>query len=202
MKNLFLKAKHWQLFIPMFGLPILFQIVNMIFMFSSVNENGSPESSIISLAFFPIMMFLYVGLMFGWFWSVATGLQEYIPIEHRPNLKKYKIFFFTPLFYISFLLIYIGTSLFVGLSNDSTIDGIIGILMFVIIPLHLFSMFCMFYQLYFISKTIKMVVLKRPVIFSDFLGEFFMVWFLPLGIWVLQPKINEIVNGAKLNEVA
>lgn len=28
-----------------------------------------------------------------------------------------------------------------------------------------------------------------------FAGEFFLLWFHPIGIWFIQPKVNAIVSG-------
>lgn len=61
-----------------------------------------------------------------------------------------------------------------------------------IAPLHLFSMFCMFYCGYFNAKALKAVETKKPVTFSDYVGEFFLIWFFPIGIWIIQPRINKI----------
>jgi hypothetical protein len=55
-------------------------------------------------------------------------------------------------------------------------------------------MFCIFYTLYFVAKTFKTVELQREVKFSDFAGEFFMIWFYPIGIWIIQPKINKMIE--------
>ena len=70
MINKFLNAKHWQLFTLMFGIPILLQIVTMISMFSNIDSNGNPDQTgmLNMMKIFPIIMFLYVGLFFGWFW--------------------------------------------------------------------------------------------------------------------------------------
>jgi hypothetical protein len=48
--------------------------------------------------------------------------------------------------------------------------------------------------LYFVAKTFKTVELQREVSFSDFVGEFFMIWFYPVGIWIIQPKINKMIE--------
>jgi len=55
-------------------------------------------------------------------------------------------------------------------------------------------MFCMFYIIYFVSKTLKMAELQRNVSFSDYAGEFFLIWLYPIGIWFVQPKINELAH--------
>jgi hypothetical protein len=92
---------------------------------------------------------------------------------------------------------------------DSSIDGsiqpnfVIGrsIAAFsMIFPLHLFSTFSMFYIIYHAAKTIKTVNAQKQVTFSDFIEEFFLIWFFPIGIWFIQPKINAIFEGKKLEE--
>lgn len=83
-----------------------------------------------------------------------------------------------------------------GLMTNGTepSGALIGILFAIIVPLHLFSMFCIFYSLYFVAKTFKTVELQREVSFSDFVGEFFLIWFYPIGIWFIQPKINKMIE--------
>jgi len=58
-----------------------------------------------------------------------------------------------------------------------------------------FLLFCMFYCLYFNAKALKAAEWQRPVTFSDFAGEFFMIWFFPVGIWILQPRINKLFEN-------
>jgi hypothetical protein len=29
---------------------------------------------------------------------------------------------------------------------------------------------------------------------NDYIGEFFLFWFFPIGIWFIQPRINNIVS--------
>ncbi|WP_298489453.1 hypothetical protein [uncultured Maribacter sp.] len=201
MINKFLNAKHWQLFTLMFGIPILLQIVVMTTMFANIDSNGNPDQTgmLNMMKIFPIIMFLYVGLFFGWFWSIGIGLQKYIPDDINMKIKKFKIFFLIPLAYILFLLIVIGTTFYGFSSGSNAVGGIVGKMLFVVIPMHLLSMFCIFYSLYFVSKTIKTTELKRDVTFSEFAGEFFMIWFFPIGIWIIQPRINKIVSEESTN---
>ena len=56
-------------------------------------------------------------------------------------------------------------------------------------------MFGIFHTMYFAAKTIKCVELKRNVTFSDIAGEFFLIWFFPIGVWILQPRINKLIDG-------
>jgi len=55
-------------------------------------------------------------------------------------------------------------------------------------------MYCIFYLMYKAAKTIKTAEVQKPVSFGDFAGEFFLLWFFPIGIWFLQPKINKLAE--------
>jgi len=57
-------------------------------------------------------------------------------------------------------------------------------------------MFCIFYCLYFVAKALKSVELQREVTFNDYAGEFFLFWFSPIGVWVLQPRINKLFDNS------
>jgi len=198
MTEKFLKAKHWQLFVLTFGIPMIFQFVMIGTIFSNVASGHNPDPSFIFnyMKFFPIMMFIFTGVFFGWFWSVVTGLQSKIPQEAKMKLVRFKIFFFIPLIYILFILIVVGVFMN-GIINKTSEPNpiVIGAFIAIIFPLHLFSMFCIFHSLYFVAKTFKTAELQREVSFSDFAGEFFMIWFYPIGIWIVQPKINKMVEG-------
>ncbi len=197
MISLFLKAKHWILFLLMFGIPLIFQFGMMIMMFSNITKTGQPDPSFMfdMMAYFPVIMLIYMGLLFGWFWSIAIGLQPKVKKPITMKTKKFKIFFFIPVVYITLLMFFMA-NIFSGFDPMSTdpngfiFPGIIGI----ILPMHLLSMFSIFYCIYFCAKTLKTIILEREVSFGDFAGEFFMLWFWPIGIWILQPKINAIVN--------
>lgn len=133
---------------------------------------------------------------FGWFWSVAIGLQSKVPKNVIMKVKNFKIFFFIPLIYtlIFFSLFSVLINGLLCSNPPGPNDGLIGGLFTIIFPLHLFSMFCIFYSLYFVAKTLRTVELQREVKFVDFAGEFFMIWFYPIGIWIVQPKINKMIE--------
>ena len=193
----FLKAKHWQLFLLTFGVPIIFQIIIMSFVISTVTTKTIPNPEIMFnyMIFFPIIMILVMAIFFGWFWSIAIGLQKKVPENVTMKVKKFKIFFFIPIIYILCIMIFMSFTMD-GLINGGGKPnlGLLGSLFAVIVPLHLFSMFSIFYTLYFVAKTFKTVELQREVKFSDFIGEFFMIWFYPVGIWIIQPKINKFIE--------
>jgi hypothetical protein len=180
----FLTLKHWQLFGLLIGIPMIFQFITIGTVISSKNPTTM-------FYFFPIMMILFIGLFFGWFYSLGTNLYKKLPVTANMNLTKFKIFLFIPVVYMILLSIFmVGmfSKFASGIQPNLTIFALI-------VPLHLFSMFCIFYCLYFNAKALKIVEWQRPVTFSDFAGEFFLIWFFPIGIWIIQPRINRLFKN-------
>lgn len=185
-----LKAKHWQIFLLTFGIPIIMQIALFTIVFEDFGRNRigpAPINLPLIMPLFITVLFVSAGILYSWFWSVSIGMQSKIPEGINMKVKKFKIFFFTPIIYfILFFCIFI---------LEFTGAGIVSPKYFVfIIPLHLFSMYCMFYVLYFTAKTFKTIELQKEVSFSVFAGEFFTIWFYPIGIWIIQPKINKMLE--------
>jgi hypothetical protein len=200
----FLKAKHWQLFLLIFGIPMIFQFFMMGTMITHIAGNANPDPLFIFnyFKFFPIVMIIFTSVFFGWFWSIAIGLQSKIPANIKMKTGKFKIFFFIPITYLLLFSVFIGIAMngLPGMIADGNQPnfGLVISFIAVIFPLHFFSMFCIFYSLYFVAKTFKTVELQRETTFSDFAGEFFMIWFYPIGIWIIQPKVNKMIENGNV----
>lgn len=196
-----LKAKHWQIFLPVFGLPLVAYFTMVATMVDTIASTEGDylfrdSSSFIGLSIlFPILMFISIVVLYRWLWAIATGLQHKLPGIVKMKVKKFKILFLIPLFYV-FLIMVIAVFLSIYLEPTTPEPSgiIIGIFMAIILPLHLVSMFGLVYSIYFVAKTFKSVELQREIGFSDFAGEFFLIWFFPIGIWIIQPKINAMME--------
>jgi hypothetical protein len=199
--NIFLRMKHWQLFILLFGIPLTFQAIGMV----SIAFFKDPAMFFI---IFPLILFLYMAGFFSWFYTLGTNLNRKLPGAVQMNLKKFKILLFIPIVYIFLICIFLF-GLFKNLaemaasgSTDfaafSTLQPS-GTLVVLIVPLHFLSIFCIFYSLYFIAKSLKVAEGQRAVVFNDFAGEFFLIWFFPIGVWILQPRINRLFANDREN---
>jgi len=179
----FLTLKHWQLFGLMMVIPMVFQFIAIGFVISS--NDPTPM-----IYFSPVLMILFMGLFFGWFYALGTNLHKKLPPTATMNLTRFKIFFFIPVVYMLLIPIFM-----LGMFSNFSTGGQPNPAIFaLIVPLHLFSMFCIFYCLYFTAKALKTVDSQRSVTFNDFAGEFFLIWFFPIGIWMIQPRINKLFD--------
>ncbi len=167
-----LQTKAWAIFVIIFGLPILLEMIFSPF---------SPTS--LSKIIIPIISVLMCSGLFFWIYSISIGLHEILPSNLRLKVKKFKTIFTTTL--TLFILISIVMSLSIPSINDYS--ELFILLIFII-------MLGLLYSIYFTAKTFKTCELQRNVGFSDFAGEFFLIWFFPVGIFIIQPKVNMLIT--------
>lgn len=183
MKQL-LHLKHWQLFLLLIGFPI---VLESVFMGTMLGQNPS-----LIIIIFPIIAVLVMGLFLGWFYTLGVNLHKKLPDTVQMNLSKFKLFLVIPVVYMFFIYIFFFSAFSKVAGNGEIAVGLSNDLILLILPFHLFCMFCIFYCLYFNAKALKAVEWQKPVTFSDFAGEFFLLWFFPFGVWILQPRINNL----------
>lgn len=184
-----LKAKHWQVFIVLFVLPMVIQMAFMAVMVINIISaaDRNPEEIYKVIRFVPIVMLVYIVPFYVWLWSVAIGLQKYQPKELVIRTRLFKLLLlFSAVYYLFYASL---------IAHLMAMQGSFNPLLFVaIIPFNLVAAFCMLYSFFLAAKIFKTAELQRPVTFGDFVGEFFLIWFYPIGIWFIQPKINKIVE--------
>lgn len=200
----FLKAKHWQLFTLLFGLPIVLEILFFSTFFKNMIAQNMETSRLLELfqyfQYFPILILLIMLINLGWYWAVGITLQEKIPVEFRLKTGMFKFFVIFPLVYFIAICLalfwffsIIGILPYGTIQTGETIPPLIGFLPLIFIPIHFFCIFCSFYCMYFTARTIKTAELQRAARLDDYIGEFFLIWFFPIGVWILQPRLNKLV---------
>jgi len=164
--NVFLKLKHWQLSI-LFIVPVVI---------------AANSSALTYAGRFLISVFVG-GLFFGWLYSLGVALNNSIRLELRLNVRSFKI---------SFLLIVIShCSLSVArqfLEEGWWRENYL----FIMLPVMIFMVCCVLNIFYFVAKSLKTAELKKEVLYRDYADEFFSIWFYPIGVWRIQPRINKL----------
>ena len=65
-------------------------------------------------------------------------------------------------------------------------------------------MFYVFYAflhfLAFPAKTLKSIELNREANLGDYIGDFFLIVFLPIGIWFIHPRVRRIIENKEVIE--
>jgi hypothetical protein len=191
MKGL-LRIKHWQLFILLVGIPFILQIF---FIYTSLVSRLSPTGTGLSpfvYSIMPVTTILFIAIYFSWLYAIGSNLQSLLPVSVKMNLLLFRWLLLIPIIYMLCLSAWI----FTVANSMITTQAFPNMKLFLlIVPVHFFCMFCIFYCFYFNAKSIKSVQLQRPVKFDDYAAEFFLLWFFPIGIWILQPRLNKIFDN-------
>lgn len=176
--RILLRLKHWQLFLITWGIPIAINLFTL-----------SRPALMVKL--FPLMMIVFIIGIFGWIWAISTQLHKKLPMEANLNIRGFKIVFSVPIFYavaLTFWMIY--QFYFRFPEGSSNIGSVIVIVAF----FHFVSMVCILVGLRFAAQTLRSVELGRLAKFSDYAFEFFLIWFSPIGFWILQPRLNKLTE--------
>lgn len=125
-----------------------------------------------------VMLAVCVALFVGWLGSMTYFFRSIT----KPELLMNDQFF-------RFSVVYppVYTLIFVPLLFTDVLESKLFIL-----PLHLGCVICLFYLAYFTAKSLVLLEKGEAVTFYEAAGPFFLIWFYPLGIWVIQPRVNRL----------
>jgi hypothetical protein len=175
----FLKAKHWQLF----GLGLLIVVFGEMLMGGVVMSLQRGESSAWVFAS-GIVMGVTLSSVMVWFWTVGSYLNSVAPEIVRPKMSFFRFSAIYPALYG-----FVAGSVFFGAPN--------GLWLLAIMPWHFLAMICVFYDLYFVAKNLAVAETGKRAEFYDFAGPFFLMWFYPIGVWFVQPRLNRLYQRAR-----
>ncbi|MDF1781507.1 MAG: hypothetical protein P1U67_09450 [Alcanivoracaceae bacterium] len=170
--RIYLKAKHWQLFIALVGSIFFAQA-----MMASSMLSGDLPSPLVMIA--PTIFAAIV--FFGWLWSVASACSKALPPELVSSTKPMQLG-------LIYALVYFMISSGFFFSSNGRLPGYI-------VVMHLLAMASIFYSIGFTAKQLVKLEQGKEVSFSLYSGSFFLFWFFPIGIWFIQPKINQLLGG-------
>ncbi|TCC96167.1 hypothetical protein EZ449_22435 [Pedobacter frigidisoli] len=132
------------------------------------------------------MIIRILGAIIYSLWPILTGneLNQLLPKRVEVNFNFFLINIFICLgTFISILILSSGEGM--------TFSGIYAIPMF-------YVFFAILYCLAFPVKLLKCIETGKEVSLGQYIGDFFLVLFLPVGIWFLQPRVNKVVENVRL----
>ncbi|MGA8503302.1 MAG: hypothetical protein WB683_17255 [Candidatus Sulfotelmatobacter sp.] len=170
--RLFLRAKSWEIALLLLGI----MLASMVAMVDSIQATPVGSFGKDSLPFVGLTLsFMFVSI--GWFGAAGSFLNSIVQPGLRPGSRLFRFSLVYPLLYTAAFLIVFPPS---------------PTMLLVIFPLHLVAIFCVFYLPIFVSKNLALVEMGKDVTFYDYAGPFFLLWFLPIGLWIVQPRINKL----------
>jgi hypothetical protein len=162
--NIAFKIKSWQLFLLLF-LPSFF------------------IKSTWTLIIVPLFVLTIIS-----FWSLSIGVLGQKKISDL-GLKNHKtIFFKIACIFMPMSWLIIAIDLY-KVIDFGELSYLIEHLLF---PFSFIFIFSSIYMIYFVSKTISSLNLRKGINLPDFIVTIILLVFFPVGLWIIQPKLNKI----------
>jgi len=163
--NILLKLKSWQIF--------------LIWIFGAIQMQIFMNTD-----FWYISMGIYLGLIFGWIYSIGRVLNRHI----AKQIKKLNIW--SIIYLVSMMPMVIRFHDFVSRSGERfhililIVSGIIGFVS--LINIGIIS-----------AKALKEKENGLKLKFTEYLLEFFLILYFIIGVWFIQPRLNKIIMMKK-----
>ena len=136
---------------------------------------------------FPLLATLTMMLSYyGWIWTAGIAMHKQYFSDRKPNLNTFKLLFVLALF----LFLIVTPILRTILSDDYR---------YLIQLVGLAALFSFLYCIYFTVKAIRDVEKQRNIKTNSIPLDFILIWFLPIGIWIIQPRIFRILTHKEEN---
>jgi hypothetical protein len=172
--NFFLRAKHWQLFLLLCVVPTILEFTAAGYMPTTFRfwRDLGPVSFL-----FLGLMFVDMLCLFAWLWAMGSFLIALQKPVVRLKLSFFRIaLIYAPVYGIAFFAVL--------LTYEPPVQAVL--------PLHLFAMYCMFYIFYFVARSLATVNKGKEVFFSDYAKPLILLLLYPIGVWRIQPRINQL----------
>ena len=182
------RLKAWQVFVILV-LPMFASQFYLMSKMPSLASSPQPPSidefeSLIRQTM--LMTLLMVVLLLGWLLSIGFATNRRVEQNLRLSTR---LVVGCAVYAVS----YIALAQFIWLSPSTFSSGEES--MALVIPFHLLAMVAMFYVLAFAARNIIMAERQSSVSFFDYSGPFFLMWFFPIGVWFVQPRVNRLVSS-------
>jgi hypothetical protein len=168
--NYFLRMKHWELFL-MFLIPTA---MSQIF--------GLPFDALV-VAAIGLFMLLVLSL---WIYSIAIWCNSKLPEARQSSTLLFVVALVIPLVYVlMYLFFYMPLLQTSGAPAKPPLW---------LLPMHMLSMLSLFYSFWFTSNKFKSLLDNEDSGFMIFSSTFFLLFISPLGLWIIQPSVNELFH--------
>jgi hypothetical protein len=170
--SLFLRARHWQIFALLCGTYICGQVAIPIVL-PSLALKDLKDALLAEAAMLPFII-----CFMGWFWAIGSLLYNSVEPNGRADFGGFH-------FATVFLAVFLTTALPIFVNATGNVAGVLGILTFL-------AGLSLIYICYFVARTLASIDKRREIGLNDYIGPLVLLCFAPIGVWVIQPQINQL----------
>lgn len=214
--NFFITGKHWQIFLLLFVLPfaVFFVLMMGIMVKMTITMEayaGAEPDPMVVFRYMPWMFAILAPIQwlhYAWFGSLEKFFTSQLPSHLQFSRGFFK---FSHLYGPVVFTLFIGALFFFFYSipqSDNPEAFMESILeaspflyfMVLLYALIMFSAVTQIYVVYYVSRAKRCAELQKQAPFSEFFKEIILFGFFPwIGVFILQPEINDMAEGKHLN---
>ena len=140
-----------------------------------------------------IGLFLMI-VLFGWMFSIGAWCNARLPDVHQNSVVLFAAALVVPLLYLlMYILLYLPQLQSGGPPEKPPLW---------LLPMHMLSMLSIFYAFWYTSRKYKSLAENEDADFMIFSSTFFLLFIFPLGLWIIQPEINQLYHRLTTSEPA
>lgn len=125
-------------------------------------------------------------VLFGWMLSVGAWSNRQLPESRRRSPLPCAVGLLLPIVYLlMYIFLYIPL-LQQGAPSKPPLW---------MLPMHMFSMVGIFYGIWYTARQLKSLQENEDADFMIFSSTFFLLFIFPLGIWLIQPNVNQLYSS-------
>lgn len=122
-------------------------------------------------------------VLFAWMFSIGTWSNRHLPESRRRSTLLFGVSLALPIIYVlMYIILYIPMLESGGPSRPPLW----------LLPMHMFSMLGIFYGIWYTARQLKSLLENEDADFMIFSSTFFLLFIFPIGIWLIQPEVNQL----------
>lgn len=180
--------RHWLVFSLLFVLPFAGLLIFRLILTFKGDELNLQPLLLIGPVSAVLISYIFI-TSFVWVYGTGVYLHSRLPEGIFLNLPIFRFMTIAPLlwgFWYAYIMLRFFSYTSGGVISDDSL-GTFGLAAIVA------GLFCL-HNLWFIAKCLRSVEAGGEVNLGAYIGDFFLLLFLPIGIWILQPRINRIAG--------
>jgi hypothetical protein len=183
--EVFLKIRHWQLFLLIVGIPLIISL------YAGASLTLREEERFVGDAVARLIMTIPFLCYFLWLWSVGKLLNQHL--HHQLATPSSNFSISVAVSYFSFFFLLVFNSIYWEHEQEPPQNTVWVYILGSIISL--LAITSWFYALNYLAKTLVRAEKESHIKPSEYYGEFVMALIFPVGVWILQPRINTLYRN-------
>lgn len=187
----YLLAKHWHYFIAAFILPLFILTLGLFLPFYVLN-GATPFIAI------PLSILIAQLVIYFWLWNIGKLLFNKLPFFISKEYAVFKWLIIIPAAISLLIFIFLLSGAFILGMGYFSYSSTLFSSMIIILPLWGLLLLSKLYCFYFAAKVLKSSEQHRNVRGVEILNDFMLLVFFPIGIWIIQPRLNKLMRQMEM----